>query len=167
MLTSLRRGIDRLGASRLGQSRRSPPRKFVIPLAYALMSALAMFALKAPSPLAFEPRRHDDNLHVLDRMVNADQGARRRADQEVQRSSSGYQTVADADNGAWRAAHFGIFNYFSSQTPSSLSDNTKEWEFGKSHHVPGRCSERALFIARLRLTRATRTAGSCQKVGAG
>src|ERR1700683_848923 len=41
------------------------PGQPVIALADALMSAFAMFALKDPSLLAFDQRRHDDNLHRL------------------------------------------------------------------------------------------------------
>jgi Transposase DDE domain len=44
------------------------PGKPTIPLADALMSAFAVFALKDPSLLAFEQRRHDDNLHALYRI---------------------------------------------------------------------------------------------------
>jgi hypothetical protein len=41
------------------------PGQPVIALADALMSAFAMFALKDPSLLAFDQRRHDGNLHRL------------------------------------------------------------------------------------------------------
>jgi len=44
------------------------PGKAVIPMADALMSAFAMFALKDPSLLAFDQRRHDDNLRSLYRI---------------------------------------------------------------------------------------------------
>ncbi len=40
-------------------------RKCTISLEAALMSALAMFALKAPSLLAFQERRNDDNMRNL------------------------------------------------------------------------------------------------------
>lgn len=41
------------------------PGKPVISMADALMSAFAMFALKDPSLLAFDKRRHDENFHSL------------------------------------------------------------------------------------------------------
>jgi len=41
------------------------PGNVAIPLADALMSAFAMFALKDPSLLAFDQRRHDGNLRAL------------------------------------------------------------------------------------------------------
>src|SRR5438552_260496 len=41
------------------------PGKPVIALADGLMSAFAMFALKDPSLLAFDQRRHDANLQAL------------------------------------------------------------------------------------------------------
>ena len=44
------------------------PGKPAIPLADALMSAFAMFALKDPSLLAFDQRRYDDNLRSLYRI---------------------------------------------------------------------------------------------------
>jgi hypothetical protein len=44
------------------------PGKPAIPLADAFMSAFAMFALKDPSLLAFDQRRHDDNLRSLYRI---------------------------------------------------------------------------------------------------
>jgi len=44
------------------------PGRPAIPLADALMSAFAMFALKDPSLLAFDQRRHDDNLRSLYRI---------------------------------------------------------------------------------------------------
>ena len=44
------------------------PGKGSIPLADALMSAFAMFALKDPSLLAFDERRHDENLLSLYRI---------------------------------------------------------------------------------------------------
>ena len=52
----------RLGFAKIPDHR---GRKCPIPLPDALMSALAMFALKDPSLLAFEERRNDDNLGNL------------------------------------------------------------------------------------------------------
>jgi len=40
------------------------------PMAAAVMSALAMFSLKDPSLLAFEKRRHDENIKNLFRVLN-------------------------------------------------------------------------------------------------
>lgn len=57
----------RLGFAKIPDHR---GRKCPIPLPDALMSALAMFALKDPSLLAFEERRNDDNLRNLFRIAH-------------------------------------------------------------------------------------------------
>jgi Transposase DDE domain len=51
--------------ARFEQMRDPRPGNVAIPLADALMSGFAMFALKDPSLLAFDQRRHDDNLRSL------------------------------------------------------------------------------------------------------
>jgi hypothetical protein len=51
--------------ARFEKMRDPRPGKVAIPLADALMSAFAMFALKDPSLLAFDQRRHDENLGSL------------------------------------------------------------------------------------------------------
>jgi hypothetical protein len=57
--------LVRAGFGRVAEPR---PGKPAIPLVDALMSAFAMFALKDPSLLAFDQRRHDDNLRSLYRI---------------------------------------------------------------------------------------------------
>ena len=57
LVATLRRRFETLADPR--------PGKPVIALADALMSAFALFALKDPSLLAFDQRRHDGNLRRL------------------------------------------------------------------------------------------------------
>ena len=54
--------LVRASFSRIADPRAGTPR---IALTDVLMSAFAMFALKDPSLLAFDERRHDDNLRSL------------------------------------------------------------------------------------------------------
>jgi hypothetical protein len=58
-------GLVHSSFARVADPRRG---KGVIPLTDVLMSAFAMFALKDPSLLAFDERRHDDNLRSLYRI---------------------------------------------------------------------------------------------------
>jgi hypothetical protein len=51
--------------ARFEKMRDPRPGKVAIPLADAVMSGFAMFALKDPSLLAFDQRRRDDNLRSL------------------------------------------------------------------------------------------------------
>jgi len=60
--------LVRLVQARFARVADPRPGTGVIPLADALMSAFAMFALKDPSLLAFDERRHDENLRALYRI---------------------------------------------------------------------------------------------------
>src|ERR1700683_1504909 len=69
-------GLVHSSFARVADPRRG---KGVIPLTDILMSAFAMFALKDPSLLAFDERRHDDNLHSLYRIVRVPSDTQLRA----------------------------------------------------------------------------------------